>query len=55
MGRVKAWYQEIIEREQIDRDQDYHMEVMYNQQARRPLTVDEINRLLAEATEIDDK
>jgi hypothetical protein len=32
MGRVKAWYQEIVEREQENCDDDYHMEIMYNQQ-----------------------
>jgi len=53
MGRVKAWYQEILEREQENRDGDYHMEIMYNQQSRRPLTVDEINQLAHEAAKMD--
>jgi hypothetical protein len=53
MGRVKAWYQEIVEREQDIRDGDYHMEIMYNQQSRRPFTVDEINTLAKEAAEMD--
>jgi hypothetical protein len=53
MGRVKAWYQEIVEREQDNRDGDYHMEIMYNQQSRRHFTVDEINLLLEEASNQD--
>lgn len=53
MGRVKAWYQDILEREREDLDRHYHMEILFNEQSRRPLTVDEINRLLAEAAEQD--
>ena len=58
MGRMKAWYQEIVEadRSRLDFDYEYdqyNMTVIDNSIDRRPLTVDEINRAIDEAGKMD--
>lgn len=58
MGRMKAWYQEIVEadRSRLDFDYEYdqyNMTIIDNSVDRRPLTVDEINRAIAEAGKMD--
>ena len=58
MGRMKAWYQEIVEAERSRLDFDYeydhyNMIVIDNSVDRRPLTVDEINRAIDEAGKMD--
>ena len=58
MGRMKAWYQEIVEadRSRLDFDYEYdqcNMTIIDNSLDRRPLTVDEINRAIAEAGKMD--
>jgi preprotein translocase subunit SecA len=58
MGRMKAWYQEIVEadRSRLDFDYEYdqyNMTIIDNSVDRRPLTVDEINRAIDEAGKMD--
>ena len=58
MGRMKAWYQEIVEadRSRLDFDYEYdhyNMTVIDNSVDRRPLTVVEINRAIDEAGKMD--
>lgn len=55
---MKAWYQEIVEadRSRLDFDYEYdqyNMTIIDNSVDRRPLTVDEINRAIAEAGKMD--
>lgn len=55
MGMVKAWYQEILEREQAPEDAGgrYVAEVINNIESRQPLLVSEINRMAVVAAEMD--
>ena len=58
MGRMKAWYQEIVEadRSRLDFDYEYdhyNMTVIDNSTDRRPLTIEEINRAIDEAGKMD--
>ncbi len=58
MGRMKAWYQEIVEAERSRLDFDYeydhyNMTVIDNSSDRRPLTIEEINRAIDEAGKMD--
>jgi hypothetical protein len=58
MGRMKAWYQEIVEAERSRLDFDYeydhhNMIVIDNSTDRRPLTIEEINRAIDEAGKMD--
>lgn len=58
MGRMKAWYQEIVEAERSRLDFDYeydhyNMTVIDNSADRRSLTIEEINRAIDEAGKMD--
>lgn len=55
MGKVKAWYMELIEQnpEWGFDPPDYEMVIMDNLESRRPLTVEEINLIAVEASKMD--
>lgn len=55
MGKVKAWYMELIEQnpEWGFDPPDYEMAIMDNSESRRSLTVEEINFMITEAAKMD--